>query len=348
MKKKSGFTLVELLVVIAIIGILIALLLPAVQAAREAARRSQCTNNLKQQGLGLHNHHDTYKRFPPGAANNVRPFGTININNGRHWGASWMAYIMPFIEMTNPYDRARLGEREQYNSGNIRAGIGDQAGHPQFDVYRCPSSAFDSEVCASRTSPGSMIADYAGIAGHTNGFGGQTGSPGQTAGSSKGPVARNGLLGFNTQHRFASATDGTSSTMIVAEVGAWMYENVNTKRDRRPGYQHGFAMGCAGDNGDPNRTALNNGGNSRVFNTTSIRYSVGRDCKDGSCSLGNGSCADGVCQNMGNNHPLVSQHPAGVNALFADGSVHFITKATSAQILARYASRNDGNTVEAP
>jgi prepilin-type N-terminal cleavage/methylation domain-containing protein len=228
MKKKSGFTLVELLVVIAIIGILIALLLPAVQAAREAARRSQCTNNLKQQGLGLHNHHDTYKRFPPGAADNRQPFGT---SGGGQWGASWMAYIMPFIELGNAYNTALLGTNKQYNDINIRRGIGDQApnGRPTFDVYRCPSSAFDLTHSRSTTSPGSMIPDYAGIAGHYGTYGGVPSNPGNYS-SGYGNSGRDGMLFFNSQVRFASATDGTSSTMIAGEVGAWTWESTTKKR----------------------------------------------------------------------------------------------------------------------
>lgn len=88
--RKQGFTLVELLVVIAIIGILVGLLLPAVQAAREAARRMQCSNNLKQFGLAMHNHHDTFKKLPPMTA------------SGCCWG-TWMIPVMPFIEQQNMY-----------------------------------------------------------------------------------------------------------------------------------------------------------------------------------------------------------------------------------------------------
>ena len=105
---RRGFTLVELLVVIAIIGILIALLLPAVQAAREAARRSQCANNLKQIGLALHNYHDTHKVFPPGNVSpaTVSAVGCFSGTSGSspHPGAPWSVAILPFIEQGAIYD----------------------------------------------------------------------------------------------------------------------------------------------------------------------------------------------------------------------------------------------------
>lgn len=108
-RDRAGFTLVELLVVIAIIGILIALLLPAVQAAREAARRSQCSNNLKQLALGLHNYHDVYRSFPSGAIQDGKQIRDGLCNEGTHGCWAWTAFLLPFVEQQTLHDTLGVG-----------------------------------------------------------------------------------------------------------------------------------------------------------------------------------------------------------------------------------------------
>jgi len=339
-KGKTGFTLVELLVVIAIIGVLVALLLPAVQSAREAARRSQCTNNLKQHGLALHNFHDVNRRFPPGTANNMPPFGTAP---GPRWGASWMVYIMPGLEMNAIAEKWKWDVH--YTDTNNRALIGDGAtpASPQFPAFRCPSSALERTV--SEQAAFAMVVDYVGIAGSVNNFGGLTGIEQST--TPMGPSARNGVLYYNSKVNMAGITDGTSHTLLVSEVGEhiWVGSASNeTREDFRPSRIYGFAMGCVGDETNvSNQTTLpNDSYGGRAFNTTTLRYAINQT------RYYTSACDDGVCRNGGNNTPLRSAHPGGVNALFGDGSVHFLSETIPATVLARLAARQDGEVVQIP
>jgi prepilin-type N-terminal cleavage/methylation domain-containing protein len=135
-RRRYAFTLIELLVVIAIIAILIALLLPAVQQAREAARRTQCKNNLKQIGLALHNYHDTFSVFPPGLM--YRPWlrGQTGRNHPEMWG--WATFLLPFIEQGNLYNRLDVSRRDLTDllaAGPVEA----ELVRTPLPVYTCPS-----------------------------------------------------------------------------------------------------------------------------------------------------------------------------------------------------------------
>jgi prepilin-type N-terminal cleavage/methylation domain-containing protein/prepilin-type processing-associated H-X9-DG protein len=136
--RSRGFTLVELLVVIAIIGVLVALLLPAVQAAREAANRSSCNNNLKQIGIGLHNYHDTYKALPAG-------YIYVSGAGQPEWG--WAVAILPFMEEGPLYDQLGAATRRLNTVYKAGAPAADQALlQTRIDTYRCPSDA-RKELC---------------------------------------------------------------------------------------------------------------------------------------------------------------------------------------------------------
>jgi prepilin-type N-terminal cleavage/methylation domain-containing protein len=203
---RSGFTLVELLVVIAIIGILIALLLPAVQAAREAARRSQCSNNLKQIGLALHNYHDTYKALPAGY---IRQKGS---NNDRYANWSWGSALLPFLEQQALYDQIDPTKNQ------LHIIIGNK---PLRDLMQLPNAAFR---CPSDTGP-----DTVNDAGNVRKMKDNGGTMRHLATSNYVAVNRthqprrvpnNGTAGAfyeNSWKRFRDVTDGLSNVLFIGE-----------------------------------------------------------------------------------------------------------------------------------
>ena len=205
--RRVAFTLVELLVVIAIIGVLVALLLPAVQAARESARRSQCQNNLKQLGLGMHLHHDAKLHFAPGHT------GDNNASNtGDDYEHSWMTLILPYVEQQALYDQYRFDKR--WNQG-VNGRYVTRGENSNLTVQLCPSSQHDGGFgqgdyagingCGSYNHDGRRIPD-----GYPRGFGYEAGL--MPAIGAQWPE--------NDPISIKDCTDGTQYTLMIGEDSA--------------------------------------------------------------------------------------------------------------------------------
>lgn len=341
---RPGFTLVELLVVIAIIGVLIALLLPAVQAAREAARRMQCSNNLKQQGLALHNYHDVYKSMPPGAyPSNVTDGGT---GWGGTWGFSWIPRIMPYVEQTAGYEQMSwVGDHPGWTYYAPAGNVNGVAWHNvNISFLKCPSSPLKTMDDAGG---GYVIArsSYTGIAGATDGNGFVNG-PYRWARCcdccttliGEGIISGGGLLVNAQGIKLGMITDGTSNTMAISECSNFVYNEDYTSKNQQVNSPHGFLMGttyaitvdaCVERywGGDPMLGSF-----SRVFNTTTIRY------PPNSVSV----AWPGVGLNDGQNNGIYSPHASGVLAAFGDGSVNFVSEDIDMFTLRALATRDDG------
>ncbi|PQO26039.1 prepilin-type cleavage/methylation domain-containing protein [Blastopirellula marina] len=217
--KRIGFTLVELLVVIAIIGVLIALLLPAVQQAREAARRMSCNNNLKNLALGLHNHHDTFGKFPSG--------GDHSTDDERQmWG--WGAHILPFIEQGSLHDQLLVSQQDlKVTLDNSTLRLLTQT---PLQVFICPSDPGGPLMNGGKSNLNSGTGRH--FSGDAN-----IGTSFRVAKSNYVAICgffdvnhqkNNGTLYRGSAHRFADITDGTSNTFLLGErnlrcaQGAWV------------------------------------------------------------------------------------------------------------------------------
>lgn len=325
--RQRGFTLVELLVVIAIIGVLIALLLPAVQQAREAARRMSCSNNLKQLGLALHNYHDINKRFP------------INWYNGSGTGGNNMCVligILPFIEQTSLYDGINLAN----NNLTLYTVNGKRVCDYQIQAYQCPS---DPDVQTPNPTTGAQLCSYAPSIGSQymqsaagcdllanagafpSGLGLDTNNDGEdpfnrgNVRSDHGdqPVSGPFGRGYFTPYsaRIADITDGTSNTILMGEV--------------RMKCQTFAAWGWSWpDNLWYATTAPIN------FPTcpTDARY-------------GTNTCFSNASNNWNATFGFKSAHPGGCQFVLADASVHFLSETLDRLTYARLGDKQDGGVV---
>jgi prepilin-type N-terminal cleavage/methylation domain-containing protein/prepilin-type processing-associated H-X9-DG protein len=353
MHGRRALTLVELLAVIAIIGLLMALLLPALQSAREASRRVACQNNVKQIGGALQSFLAAMERLPPGAANNIAPFGT-NVSGSAQTGASWMVYILTRLEIAAgeqwTYDKSALypnpepGSTDPTNAPGPRMWVGSGAGSPVFPVFVCASSVERNKIARNGHTPRTMIADYVAISGHIDNFGGQAVPTKDRLLSSH---SRNGLMSFNAQVRAAHVIDGMSSTLMVGEVSGRIVHTTRGIVDWSPGFHWGFAAGCSGGRSTSGEATFGTGGawaDYIVNNTSTIRYRI--NTKQIFSMSPTSDCGSGVCEYGGNNHPLNSEHLGGVNVVFADGATYFLSDDISDTVLARLAAKADGNLTD--
>jgi prepilin-type N-terminal cleavage/methylation domain-containing protein/prepilin-type processing-associated H-X9-DG protein len=336
--QRSGFTLIELLVVIAIIAVLIALLLPAVQSAREAARRTQCVNNLKQIGLATHNYLSSNDLFPPGAIK-----GGWNFNSN---GLNWRPLILAQMEATNQFNAINFSVLAGQNGPSLAT-----VWYSSIASFLCPSDGLgqapvgfvpymgpngSTSAWAPPFRPGSTTEQLVPVSNYLMSFGDNYAilplsgaNPWETAAGTVPQIGLNGFWGSNNGSgsmrgfsdystggiaTIASVTDGTSNTIFAGE--GLPDEDANNDF-------YSFTGGAAG---------------------TTIPINWKTNQRDTAC-VDNYSSTNWNCRFSYATRGFKSRHPGGANFLFADGSVRFIKSSINRITYAAIGSRNGGEVV---
>jgi prepilin-type N-terminal cleavage/methylation domain-containing protein/prepilin-type processing-associated H-X9-DG protein len=342
----SGFTLVELLVVIAIIGILVALLLPAIQAAREAARRTQCTNNLKQITVAMQNYHDQYKAFP------------ISMGWGALYGGAYYfsdkVVLLPYLERAGEFGSLSPMDGDAYcpgwNGGNPYSLSG------RLPVFNCPSNPNELNSGTSNHTYSINIGTSHNPPhrGTNRVWAGQGAHNGVGYYCDSGGTFRDGSTGRNDPPiRIANITDGTSHTAAYSEfvIERWYGNTPSTDKRQLRSQVYNWASGSSTEevrNSCLNQMALNQADGGRVmhgaswswsFIATGGAYSHTMMPNEKSCHSYDGDWYGSNCMAAG------SEHPGGVNVGMADGSVQFVSEGVDNEVWWGMGTRNGGEAV---
>jgi prepilin-type N-terminal cleavage/methylation domain-containing protein/prepilin-type processing-associated H-X9-DG protein len=353
-KGSRAFTLIELLVVIAIIAVLIALLLPAVQSAREAARRSQCVNNLKQIGLALHNYHQSFGSFPLGASEYIVSTNATR-NNNFQWD-NWSCHVMmlPFLEQQPMFNSCNFSVG---NNEGVNFNINSTVTLSRIQGFLCPS---DPNAGQGGTNIGNV---------NTSNDNSYVGSQGTTTMTPQvnSATGSTGLFFYYVAYGIQTITDGTSNTVAFSEALVGNPALANTPANT---YRGSSVMAVnavlkanfydASGNNAAILTALaacNNYFQTKGYNNSwrGIYWEVGANGMTWFNTIvppNSSQYTWGDCRDQGGGWPdestfatATSNHPGGVNVTFADGSVRFVKNSINMPIWWALGTKGNGEVV---